>query len=158
MIPWLASLLSALAVAAGGPSAPKYISLSPLPEVRIHPGETVTLSVKFKVDPGIHVQANPASRRNLIATTVTFEEDGGIRPGTPLYPPGKPFRLKGSDSDISTYDGEVEIKLPLTASADAKEGRRKLKGKLRYQACEEASCFFPMTVPLEAQVLLLKQK
>jgi DsbC/DsbD-like thiol-disulfide interchange protein len=136
----------------------KYLSLSPMNVVKIHPGETVTVAVKFKVDPGMHVQANPATKKNLIPTTVSFEPVDGLEIGAPGYPEGKPFRLKGSDSDIATYDGDVEIRLPITATAKAKSGKLRLKGKLRYQACEETSCFFPMTVALEAPLVILGQK
>ncbi len=151
-----ALLFFALAAFAGGDS--KYLSVNPLDTVKLHPGETVMVPVKFKVDSGIHVQANPATRKNLIATTLTFEKSDGLEFGATIYPAGKPFRLKGSDADISTYDGEVEIRVPLTASAQAKSGRRKLAGKLRYQACEETSCFFPMTVAIEGSVVVLSQK
>lgn len=151
-------LAFSLGAALAGGGEPKYLSVTPLDTVKIHPGETVMLPVKFRVDSGMHVQANPASRKNLIPTTLTFEKTPGIEIGAPAYPAGKPFRLKGSDADIATYDGDVEIRVPLTADAKAKAGKRKLSAKLRYQACEEASCFFPMTVAVEAPLVVLSQK
>jgi DsbC/DsbD-like thiol-disulfide interchange protein len=153
----LALLLAGHAMAGLAGDA-KYVTLSPIAVTKVHPGETVTLSVRFKVDTGLHVQANPASAKNLIPTTVTFEPSAGLEIGAPSYPTSKSFRLKGSETDIATYDGEVEIRLPVTASSKTKPGKRKLKGKLRYQACEETSCFFPMSLPLEASILILVQK
>ncbi len=135
----------------------KYLSLNPMELVKVHPGETVMVPIRFKVDAGMHVQANPASRKNLIPTTLVFEVTRGLEIGAAVYPLGKPFRLKGTDGDIATYDGEVEIRVPLTATSKAKAGRRKLKGKLRYQACEETSCFFPMTLAVEVPALILAQ-
>lgn len=136
----------------------KYLSMTPMDHIKIHPGETVMLSFRFKVDPGMHIQANPASKKNLIPTTLTVNGAEGLEVGAPAYPTSKSFRLKGSDSDIATYDGDVEIRVPLTATGKAKSGRRRLQGKIRYQACEETSCFFPMTIAFDAQVSILAQK
>lgn len=134
----------------------KYVTLSPFELVKLHPGETVILSVKFKVDPGMHVQANPASRPQLKATVVALTKEDGVQVGAPAYPASKPFRMKGASSEIAIFDGDVEIKMPLTATPKAKAGKRKLKGELRYQACEESSCFFPMKLPLEVPVVVLE--
>lgn len=122
------------------------------------PGKTVDAVVRFTVDEGLHIQANPASKRNLIPTTVTLVEDGGILPGEPVYPNGKPFRLEGSDEDIATYDGKVEIRVPITAASSAKPGKVNLDGKIRYQACNAKSCFFPMVLKLSLPVRVVSPK
>ena len=126
----LAVLLWLGLVVAAPASDAKYVSMTPVDLIKIHPGETVMLSFRFKVDPGMHIQANPASRKNLIATTLTVNGAEGLEVGAPAYPSAKSFRLKGSDADIATYDGDVEIRVPLTAIGQVKSGRRRLQGKI----------------------------
>ena len=89
-----------------------------------------------------------ASQPQLIATILDLPSVEGVQAGSPTYPKGKPYRLKNAQTDISTYDGQFQIKLPLEASADAKVGTRKLEGTLKFQACNDTVCFFPTKIPV----------
>lgn len=104
------------------------------------------------VQKGFHVQANPASQKYLIPTRLELQAAEDITPGKPLYPKGKPYRLKGASDDLSVYEDTFQIKIPVKAETSAKEGEHVLHGKLIYQACDDRSCLPPTSIPVELHV------
>lgn len=134
-------------------SLPKYVSAEKMKEVSLTQGSTTVIDLAFLVVKGFHIQANPASEPRLIATALTIVDSDSIKADTAVYPPGKPFRLKGSNADIATFEGRFVIKVPIIVRATATPGKASLGAQLRYQACNEKNCFFPTTlnfaIPLE---------
>ncbi len=97
--------------------------------------------ITLAIDPGYHLNANPASSDYLIPTAVTI-------PGAPgakiAYPPGQVFKPKFSPEGISVYEGSVVIRaelprgsLPSTASAPL---------QIEVQACTTQICLPPATI------------
>ena len=149
-------LLSILLVAAS-PKRPVIVSVVATPQLEIVPGEKKEYLLELKITKGYHIQSNPASEKYLIPVTATLEETSGIAIGAPIYPPGIPFRLKGSQTDISTYEGTVRIKIPIKVNSDAKPGEMALKGTLRYQGCDAILCFPPVKLPFEVKLKIIKK-
>ncbi|MBI1862010.1 MAG: hypothetical protein HYR96_13930 [Deltaproteobacteria bacterium] len=104
--------------------------------------------IALSVMKGFHIQANPASMPNLISTTLILENPDGISFGTVKYPAGKAYRLEGAANAISTYDGTVELRVPFEVNPSAATGALTANGKLRFQACNDKTCFFPGTIPV----------
>ncbi len=115
-------------------------------------GGTAEYPLELNILKGFHIQANPASQEYLIAVTAKLQPLDGITIGDPIYPRGIPFRLKGSNRDISTYENKVVIKIPITVANTASPGEIILKGTLRYQGCDAELCFPPATIPIEAKL------
>ena len=98
--------------------------------------------VSLRIDPGWHVNANPASLPFLIPTTVEAAA-GDALPGV-AYPPGQPFRPEFAREAIQVYAGSLEIPLPaLPAPAAAPLA-------LHFQACDAQRCLPPDRAVLEA--------
>ncbi len=104
------------------------------------------------VTDGYHIQANPASTEFFVPTKLQIRAKGGVRAGTPVYPPGQPYHLEGVPDDLMTYEGTFEIAIPLKTSDSARLGEQVLKGTIRYQACDHRSCLFPVSVPFSLPV------
>jgi uncharacterized protein len=140
-------------VSASGMAAPaaKYLTLNKILPVTIQAGKKAEIKISATVDNGLHVQANPAGAPNLIATTLDIPSKDALQTSAPVYPAGKPHVVSGI-GNVPTYDGTFQITVPLTATADAKSGQVTLDGKLRYQACSEKTCFFPMTIAISVPV------
>lgn len=134
------------AAEAGAPM--KFLSIGKISTVALVPGTPTEVIIPVVVEKELHVQSNPASNPRLIATILEVSESDGIKPGTPVYPAGKPYRLQGAASEISVYGGKFEIKLPLFALASASAGKHQIQGKLKFQACNDKICFFPSNVPV----------
>jgi DsbC/DsbD-like thiol-disulfide interchange protein len=126
-------------------------TLDPTKDDLVFKGSSVGAKLKVEVAEGFHIQANPAKPR-LIPTTLKLEEKGGLKIADVTYPTGKPYKLKGSSDEISVYEGEVEVSFKVSADATAKPGPHELGGTLRYQACNDITCFFPKTVPVKVLV------
>ena len=94
--------------------------------------------VRVALDPGWHVNANPASLPSLIPTSVAVESGGTV--GTIRYPEGVRFEPEFVPEALSVYEGAVEIPVEL-ASRD--EGPLELA--VRYQACDLKICLAPKT-------------
>jgi hypothetical protein len=62
------------------------------------------------------------------------------------YPAGQPYAFSFDPADkLDVYAGEFTVKLPVVATA----GEHTVAGSLRYQACDNASCYPPRTVPVK---------
>jgi hypothetical protein len=153
----LASVALAAPASAGIASmGEKAVSVRPVPAVSIERGKADTAHVTVTVQPGFHVQANPASDEYLIPTTLTVTASRGITAGKLLYPKGKEHKLQGSEDKMSTYAGTFEIAVPLKAARTATFGPRKLRAALRFQACDDKACFAPTSIPVEIEVQVVK--
>ena len=108
--------------------------------------------ITVAVTDGYHVQANPASTEFFVPTKLQLRAKRGVRPKAPVYPPGRPYRLEGMPSELMTYEDTFEITIPLEASDSARLGEHVLKGTLSYQACDDRSCLFPVSVPFSLPV------
>ncbi|HEX7388085.1 MAG TPA: disulfide bond formation protein DsbD [Castellaniella sp.] len=110
----------------------------------------VTASVALKGQDGIvtlhigkdwHVNANPASLENLIASTVMIEHNGSQRAAQAIYPPGKSSGITIDGTDILVYeDGTV---IPVK-NLDSTPGDHML---VRVQACNtQGICLAPAMI------------
>ena len=152
----LALAVAPAGVHAGGsvaPTAKARVTFQPTP-VELREGATLEAAFPFTVAEGFHVQANPASDEFLIPAALTLDAGCGVKIGAAKYPAPTPYRLEGTDKDMATFTGTFDVHVPLTATRSAHRGRCVLKGRLRYQACDEKTCLFPSTLELEIPVTI----
>jgi len=105
-----------------------------------------TLELLFQVLSGYHINSHTPGSDFLIPTVVTLAPAAGIKTRDPHYPSGTPYSFDfDPGTKLDVYAGEFIIRLPVVASA----GEHTLEGTLKYQACDNASCYPPRTVPLK---------
>jgi hypothetical protein len=146
------SAFLAAALALAGPPVPVTVRAE---EVRVAAGGTAEARVAVRIRPGFHVQANPAAEEFLVPLTLDLAEGLPVRVGRPVYPPGRPHRLRGAARDLLTYQGEVTVRVPLRVERDGARGRDEavvLHGSVRYQACDDRVCLKPSTAALRLAV------
>mgnify|MGYP006288268595 CR=1 FL=1 len=115
-----------------GPGASRdHVTVS----ARLAEGDEV-IEVRLAIDPGFHINANPASADYLVPTRVTAV-DGEI--GAIDYPAGKPFRAAFATESIDVYEGELTLRAPVVG--DVPTGLR-----IEIQACNDAVCLAPDAV------------
>ena len=134
----------------------EYVTFQSAEPTAVGPKTEMSLTLTFKVADGFHIQANPASTPQLIPTTLTLPSANNLEVGAPIYPAGKAYRLQGSNSEISTYDGFVTIKVPVKTPAKTVGASFAWKGSLRFQACNEKTCFFPKKLAFELPFQVIK--
>ena len=90
-----------------------------------------------------HVNANPASLDNLIASTVLIEHDGAQRKAQADYPAGQRSGITIDGTDILVYEDGTRIPVHRLA---LEKGDRIV---MRVQACNnQGICLAPATIPV----------
>ena len=106
----------------------------------------------MKIRPGFHVNAREKSEEYLIATDLKADPPAGFSSGEVAYPKGKLETFTFSKKPLNVYQGNVILRLPVTALANAPLGEQHIPLKLRYQACSTELCLPPTTLSLDAAV------
>jgi len=126
-------------------TAKAYVAYTELPQT-IPAGKRAAIELRFRVLPGYHVNSHTPTESNLIPTALTLSAAPGVKPGELLYPVGQPFSFAFDPKEkLSVYAGDFMVRLPVTAAP----GNHSLDAVLRYQACNNASCFPPRTLPVK---------
>jgi hypothetical protein len=128
------------------PAKPKtYVIYAAEPQA-IVADKPATLELRFQVINGYHVNSHTPKSDFLIPTVVTLQPVAGVKPGELQYPHGMPYSFSfDPGTKLDVYAGTFIVKLPVVASA----GEHTIDGSLKYQACDNASCYPPRTVPLK---------
>ena len=112
----------------------------------VQAGTTLRAVLQVKVAPGFHIQSDKPRDPSLIPLTLTIDAPAGISVGGLKFPPPKDFTLKGSDSPLAVFEGTFPIEAKLVVGKDHSAGEVTVPARLRYQACDETTCFRPTTI------------
>ena len=153
---WRLTALAVLVALGATPAiarAIEVVTVVPPSSVEVKPGAGTRIALQVVVKPGYHVQANPVENPSLIPITLKMDAARSISVGEPVYPAPKRLRLPGDSQDLVVYDGTFVIALPLQVGRNATAGATvTLTGSLRYQACDDSHCLFPVTLPIALAV------
>jgi hypothetical protein len=105
------------------------------------PADSNKITVTLQIDPGYHVNANPASDKYLIPTTLTFD---GPQPSHVIYPASTSFQAKFAEKPIDVYQGAVKIIATFPEGTLTTQTR--LRGNVLAQACTDEICLPPANI------------
>ena len=108
-------------------------------------GRTIKGSVVMEIPSGLHVQSNKPLDKFLIPTKLDLETPSGMRVGPISYPRAVMRNLKFSKGAVAVYEGRATIRFSVNVPANYNGGSGEIKGKVRFQACNDESCFPPVT-------------
>jgi DsbC/DsbD-like thiol-disulfide interchange protein len=132
---------------------PAHVTVDPVAPVTIQGAKPAVAQVRFRVRDGFHVNSNKPNSDLLIPTEIVLTAIPEVRAGKPEYPAGHDFALTFSPNEkLSVYSGDVTVPIPVTANKPMRPGSYVLKGELKYQACDDRSCFPPKSILLEIPV------
>ena len=116
----------------------------------VAPGSPQMVELQFRVEPGFHINSHMPKDETLIPTVLKLDEGAGLKVLADEYPAGSAFRLKlGNETEtLDVYQGEFRVRLRVIAA----KGASTLTGTLRYQACDNAACFPPRSLPVRVAV------
>ncbi len=132
------------------------LTVGALDDLTVVPGQGTDLRLHIAVEPAFHVQANPASDDFLVPLQLDIEPQNGVHAEIASYPPGQPYRLQGTDSDLLIYDGSFELAVSIVAEPSALPGTYTLPGRVRDQACDATSCRAPDAVSIAVNVRVVE--
>lgn len=103
------------------------------------------LQLRFQIVPGFHINSHTPKSQFLIPTTLTLQPATGVKPGPLQYPAGQPYSFPSVPGDkLDVYAGSFTLRLPVVATP----GDHAIAATLRYQACDNASCYPPRSIPV----------
>jgi len=112
---------------------------------KIKKGRAVQASVTLDIPQGLHVQSNKPLDKFLIPTKLDVEAPREIKVGTISYPRAITRQLGFSTKPVAVYEYKAVIRFNVTVPANYSGSSVELKGNLRFQACNNDSCFPPQT-------------
>lgn len=112
---------------------------------KIKKGRVVRATVVMDIPSGLHVQSNKPLDKFLVSTKLDVETPSGMSVGPITYPRALMRKLKFSKNTVAVYEGKTMLRFNVTVPANYSGGSGEIKGKLRFQACNDESCFPPVT-------------
>jgi hypothetical protein len=151
---FLALLVSTAALAQG--SSPS-VSVAPIPTVVAARGNKAPFSVEMQVNKGFHVNSNKPLDELLMPTVVHLSPPEGIMIMNIEYPEAEQLALPFMGNDkLSVYSGHFVVTAEVRIPKAAPLGTQRVRGEVKYQACDNRQCFPPKSTPLEFDVKVVK--
>jgi uncharacterized protein YyaL (SSP411 family) len=101
-------------------------------------GDHDAVVITLTIDPGYHINANPASLDYLVPTTISMPRTPGAKV---VYPTPKTFKPKFVEDIIDVYEGAVVATIDLPkGTGDAEFGAAVA---VEFQACNVQTCLLP---------------
>jgi hypothetical protein len=129
----------------GSAKSKAYVLYAAEPQT-VAAGRPATVELRFQIVPGYHVNSHTPKSQLLIPTILTLQTASGVKTGALEYPAGKSYSFSFDPGDkLDIYADKFIVKLPVIAAA----GEHTIDGSLRYQACDNAACYPPRTLPVK---------
>ena len=139
--------LFAQAPSTAKPIETAHLSLTPSASAAaVPPGGKLTLFVDVVPKPKMHVYSPGQS--GYIAITLTLDADPAVTAGKAKYPAGEKYVMPALNETMLVYAKPFRIAQDVTI-ARGTAAPKTIKGTLRYQACDDAICYLPKTIPVE---------
>lgn len=110
---------------------------------RLRRGDRVELKVSLAIPEGYHIQAHVPAEELMIPTNIALEKVSDISIGEPVYPEPDELPVSWSEVKLLTYEGKIDIAVPVQVAKDARSGPCKVEGRLSYQSCTANACLPP---------------
>jgi thioredoxin:protein disulfide reductase len=123
---------------------------------RVVRGMPFVVRLHVMVDNGYHINSNRPRDKFLIPTQVILKNTPEFTFMPAKFPPALDRKLEFSEEKVLVFEGEVQFEVPARSNKEASPGRKTISGSLRYQACDESTCFPPKTIPFDVPVEVIK--
>ena len=120
----------------------------------IRPGQTFHVAVAIDVQEGWHLYGPNPDVDFVKPTTVSMKPQASFEAGGMDVPEGRTKKDPVLDEKLTTYEGRVWFRLPVTVSEDAETGETKLVLELNTQACDARRCLPPRTASIAVPVTI----
>jgi thiol:disulfide interchange protein DsbD len=149
----LLSTTSALLFTSLAMAQTPVLTVKPPIGVVVKKGATVDVKVNASLNEGFHLNSHTPTEDYLIPLSLKWE--GPLEEVEVVYPKAQLEKYSFDDKPLSVLTGQFSLVTKFKAPAGAAPGPVTLNGKVRYQACNNNSCFAPKTVPVNLTVQVL---
>ncbi len=112
-------------------------------------GSDARIALQVTLPNGFHVQSNKPRDPNLIPTTLNVAVPTGVTVAEIVFPPTVETTLAGVAEPLAVFERNFTIGVRLTIASTVAPGDIKVPARLRYQACNDTTCFAPTTADVE---------
>lgn len=135
---------------AGGGGSQQLVHFLYPQQVTLAAGKPGTVELHFRINDGLHINSHAPLQKSLIRTELIEVEPQGVKIAAVDFPAGADYAFAADPSEkLSVYSGEFVLRMHLTASS----GDHLMAGQLRYQACDNHTCFPPRNLPVSVDVV-----
>jgi hypothetical protein len=140
------------------PGKTPSVSMAPIPLVTAPRAAQTEVKLNFRIGNGFHINSNTPKTEYLIPTALKMDLPTDIILGKISYPVGQDLTFPFSpDETLSVYTGDFTVAVAVHPLHAVVPGKYVMHGVLRYQACDNAQCFPPKTLPLSFEVKVVKE-
>jgi hypothetical protein len=148
--------VSAYGQDAYGPKDPVVI-MAPAPLVTVKQGKSATVPLSFRVTSGYHINSNRPKSEFLIPTILKVDAVTDIVIKKTTYPEGQDMSFAfAPDEKLNVYTGDFQVDVLVRPLRTVRVGNYKVRGTLKYQACDNAQCYPPKQLPVSFEVKVAK--
>jgi len=134
------------------------VSMAAVSPVSAQRGAQTQVPLNFRVVHGFHINSNTPKDEFLIPTALKMDVPTDVVLGKIEYPAGQDVAFPFSpDTKLNVYSGDFTINLLVHPLTSVVPGKYMMRGVLRYQACDNAQCFPPKTLPVSFEVKVVKE-
>jgi hypothetical protein len=113
---------------------------------RVRPGQRIALTLDLELQPSMHVYAPGV--QGYIPVEWSMAPNASVTAHAVEFPKAEVLRLEAISESAPVYTGHVRLVRDVTIGKAA-PGPLEILGSLRYQACDDKTCYIPVTVPLK---------
>lgn len=120
-------------------------------------GKSVEVPLSFRVASGYHINSNQPKSEFLIPTVLDIDATTDIVIGGTTYPEGRDMSFAfAPDEKLSVYTGDFTVNVMVHPLLSVQPGKYIVRGKLKYQACDNSACYPPKKLPVSFDVKIAK--
>ena len=127
------------------------LNVTPPEPATVKPGSSFTSKLTASLSEGFHTNSHTPAEAYLIPLTLKWTP-GTVSAADVEYPKPEMLKLPFEPKPLSVLTGKFTFSTKFTVAANAPLGPATVMGKLRYQACNDKSCFPPKTVEIKLPV------
>jgi len=138
---------------AAPPQGHTFVNFVSAGNVVVSPGHSAPVHFTFHVVDPYHVNSSQPLAEELIPTQLHFSLPAEVAIGKLQYPAGKVMSFPFDPSTkLSVYSGDFVVNGLVIAPGQASTGTYTIHGELKYQACDNNSCYPPKKLPFTFNV------
>src|SRR5262245_5880948 len=138
-------LLGAAALAQSPPAAADLTPILEHDGARLGSSVRAALQVSLPAEPaGLHTNSNKPRDPNLIPIELRIDPPAGISVAEIVFPEPIDLAQAGVDQPLSVFERDFPIGVVFEIAKDVTLGEVTIPATLRYQACDDRQCYFPV--------------
>ena len=141
------------------PKATQRVTAAPVGTVSVAVGRSTQVELPFRVASGYHINSNQPTSELLLPTVLKLSPPTNIAVGNTAYPAGQDKSFSFSPNEkLNVYTGDFAVSALVRPSRNTPPGTYRVRGALKYQACDNRACYPPGEVPVTFDIKVIKAK